>query len=219
LRAAQVPSKVRGVRDGRVQEALTIVVQGRLTVSVTENRILLSMKRALLCAFLPFLAAAPADEAQASERDKKFFQSVQGNWSGPGEIVAGKYKGTKYTCTLKGTTPSSGVGMTLDGGCRVGMFTQKMSATVKKRGNGYSGRFLDGAAGNGLDVVSGSVSGSKVVFGLNRSSLKGAMSARLPSKNSMNVTISVRVDNEMVPVIGMNLKRVDGSSVGSVAQN
>ncbi len=34
----------------------------------------------------------------------------------------------------------------------------------------------------------------------------------------MNITISVRVENKMVPVIGMNLKRVDGASVGSIAE-
>jgi hypothetical protein len=90
---------------------------------------------------------------------------------------------------------------------------------VVKSGNGYSGMFNDGAAGKGLDVVSGNVvSPRKVVFGLNRKQLKGAMLARLPDDNSMVITVSVRVEHEMVPVIGMNLKRVDGSAVGSVAQ-
>ena len=176
------------------------------------------MKRAFLCAVLPFVAAMPIAEAQANERDKKFFEQVEGEWVGPGEIVAGKYKGTKFTCTLTGTTPGGAIGMSLDGGCRVGMFTQKMSATVQKRGKGYSGTFLDGAAGKGLDIVSGNVDGRKVVFSLNRSSLKGAMLARLPDDDTMNVTVSVRVENQMVPVIGMKLKRVDGAAIGSVAQ-
>ena len=108
--------------------------------------------------------------------------------------------------------------MTLDGSCRVGLFTQRMSATVERRGNGYRGTFMDGASGKGLDVVSGNVNGSKVVFSLNRASLKGAMIAKLASEDNMTVTVSVRVAKQLVPVIGMNLKRVDGSSVGSVAQ-
>jgi hypothetical protein len=33
----------------------------------------------------------------------------------------------------------------------------------------------------------------------------------------MNVTISVRVDDDMVPVIGMSLKRVDDTAVGAIA--
>jgi hypothetical protein len=35
----------------------------------------------------------------------------------------------------------------------------------------------------------------------------------------MNVTVSVRVDKELVPVIGMNLKRIDNIAVGSIAKN
>ncbi len=52
---------------------------------------------------------------------------------GPGEIVAGKYKGTKFTCTLDGTTPAEKAGMTLDGSCRVGIFNQPMKATSRPR--------------------------------------------------------------------------------------
>ena len=36
----------------------------------------------------------------ARSRPSKFFQSVEGKWVGPGEIVAGKYKGTKFTCSF-----------------------------------------------------------------------------------------------------------------------
>ena len=33
----------------------------------------------------------------------------------------------------------------------------------------------------------------------------------------MNVTVSVRVAQDLVPVIGMSLKRVDGTAVGAIA--
>ena len=183
------------------------------------------MKRLFFTAALPLLAAvtaatAVAAPATASERDKKFFRTVEGEWVGPGEIVAGKYKGTKFTCSFSGSTPAQNAGMTLDGGCRVGVFTQKMSATVERKGRGYKGTFMDGAAGKGLDIVGGNVvDGRKVVFSLNRNALKGAMVASLADQNSMTVTVSVRVDDRLVPVIGVSLKRVDGAAVGSVAKN
>ena len=176
------------------------------------------MKFAVLAA-LPFFAVAsglPALAADGSEGDRQFFRSVEGEWVGPGEIVAGKYKGTKFNCSFTGSTPAKKVGMTLDGSCRVGMFTQRMRATVERQGRGYAGKFLDGSAGKGLDVISGSVKGQKVVLGLNRRQLNGAMLARLADEDTMNVTVSVRVEEEMVPVIGMSLKRVD--TVGSIAQ-
>jgi len=62
------------------------------------------------------------------------------------------------------------------------------------------------------------MSARKVVFGLNRKQLKGAMLARLPDDNSMVITVSVRVEEEMVPVIGVNLKRVEVVAPGPVAQ-
>ncbi len=162
------------------------------------------------------LSAAPV---LAADKDKQFFQTIEGQWSGPGEIVAGKYKGTKFVCNLAGSTPDDAVGMTLDGTCRVGVFSQPMKATVTRVGSSYSGKFNDGSEGKGLDVTSGSVSGNKMVFGLNRKQLNGAMLARVSDQNTMNVTVSVRVEKELVPVIGMSLKRIDNVAVGSIAKN
>lgn len=183
------------------------------------------MKRLFLSAVLPAMAVslsgiAHAEPAKAPERDKKFFKSVEGEWVGPGEIVAGKYKGTKFTCSFTGSTPDGKVGMSLDGGCRVGVFTQKMSATIEQKGRSYRGTFLDGSAGKGLDIVSGNVvDGRKVVLSLNRNQLNGVMQARVPDENSMHVTVSVRVDKQLVPVIGMKLSRVDETAVGAIAKN
>lgn len=181
--------------------------------------------RAILSALLTLGTAAAlvvgsGSESSASERDRKFFSQIEGEWSGPGEIVAGKYKGTKFNCNFKGDTPNGKVGMSLDGGCRVGLFTQKMSASVIHQGKkGYRGTFMDGAIGEGLDVVGGNVTGEKVVLTLNRNQLNGAMLARLPNQNTMHVTVSVKVENQMVPVIGMSLKRVDTRAVGAISSN
>lgn len=177
--------------------------------------------RVSLSAVLPLLAAAAIAGTPGTafaDRDKKLFETAQGEWTGPGEIVAGKYKGTKFTCNFTGATPEGKVGMSLNGACRVGLFTQKMSASFERSGKNYKGTFMDGAAGKGLDIVSGNVDGRKVVMALNRNQLHGAMLARLPDENTMTLTVSVRVDEELVPVIGMSLKRAEPRAVGSVAQ-
>lgn len=182
------------------------------------------MKRAFMPKILSLAASVAiavglAAPASAGERDRQFFQSIEGTWAGAGEIVAGKYKGTKFNCTFAGTTPTKKLGMALDGGCRVGVFMQKMTASVVQGGNvGYQGQFMDGAKGSGLDIVSGNVvNDRKVVFAIHRNDLRGVMQARLPNDDTMNVTISVRVDDDMVPVIGMSLKRVDDTAVGAIA--
>ena len=106
----------------------------------------------------------------------------------------------------------------LDGDCRVGVFTQKMRATVERRGNSYGGTFQDGAEGKGLDITSGNVvEGRKMVLSIHRAQLKGAMLTRLADENTMNVTVSVKVEQQLVPVIGVSLKRVDDVAVGSVS--
>lgn len=169
-----------------------------------------------LAALLALGALLPA---AASEREKRFFEQVEGNWSGPGEIVAGKYKGTKFVCNFAGTTPESKVGMTLDGGCRVGVFNQEMSARVERMASGYRGTFLDGAEGKGLDVVGGTVRDGYAVFAIERNKLTGAMRAQMTGKDTMNVTISVHVQEELVPVIGVTLRRLDAQAVGAVARD
>lgn len=163
------------------------------------------------------VAALSVAGVEAAPRDKAFFDGVQGQWTGPGEIVAGKYKGTKFTCNLAGSSVENGTGMVLDGTCRVGIFKQPMKAVIKSAGRTYKGQFLDGAQGKGLDIISGNVTGQKIVVGITRAKLNGAMIARLQGKNTMTVTISVKVENTMVPVIGMNLNRqTDEIAVGSV---
>ena len=141
---------------------------------------------------------------------KGFMETIGGRWVGPGEIVAGKYTGPRFTCDLAGGTEKAPSAMQLDGSCRVGLFSQKMSARVTHDGRTYKGAFLDGAKGAGLDIVSGVVEGDRMVFGLDRKQLNGAMVARLDDGDALNVTISVKVDGELVPVIGMVLKR-DGA--------
>jgi hypothetical protein len=166
---------------------------------------------ALLAAF-----TLGAPSASFAVDDARFFKSVEGKWFGPGEIVAGKYKGTKFTCTLAGTKPDGRTGISMDGQCRVGVFTQEMNAKIMFAPDGYSGAFLDGAKGKGLDIVSGNVTGDRVTMALNRNKLNGAMLARMETSDLMHVSISVRVNKDMVRVIGMSLTRVDGGTTGSV---
>lgn len=162
---------------------------------------------------------AMAAPSAARDGDDAFFKKVTGKWSGPGEIVAGKYKGTKFTCQLDGTNPATATGLTMEGTCRVGVFTQPMKATVSRGGASYKGSFLDGAEGKGLNITAGNIAGNRATFSLNRKQLNGAMLAKLSGDDAINVTISVRVDKEMVPVIGMSLKRVDENATGSIAKN
>ncbi|MBB4953408.1 hypothetical protein H4S14_001324 [Agrobacterium vitis] len=162
--------------------------------------------------------ALPLSSAAAAQKDRQFFESVSGVWSGPGEIVAGKYKGTKFSCDLTGEpVEGNDAGIKLGGTCRVGVFSQPMNAVISMKGGTYTGQFLDGADGKGLDIVSGEVNGNKAVMGINRAKLNGAMVASIQDEKAMNVTISVKVEDRMIPVIGLRLNRqVDQTAVSSI---
>src|SRR5215203_4726579 len=159
------------------------------------------------CLAVAVLASVPVAVAHASETE--FYRTIQGRWVGPGEIVAGKYKGTKFTCDFNGVTPSDAKGMSIDGNCRVGVFNQPMNASVTKSGRGFTGKFLDGEAGEGMDIVGGRYTASKLVVDVKRKDLNGVMVAKLNGDDKLNITVMVKVDKQLIPVIGMSLDRVD----------
>jgi hypothetical protein len=164
------------------------------------------------------MLASIAFSNAAFASDIKFFKGIEGKWSGPGEIVAGKYKGTKYVCTFDGTTPKKGHGMIIDGSCRVGVFSQKMTAHITKKGSSYKGAFLDGAKGDGMDVTGGRYSKNRVIVDIVRNQLKGIMVVNLNDKNKLKATISVRHNKKLIPVIGMNLSRIDTGTLTGATQ-
>lgn len=52
---------------------------------------------------------------------------------------------------------------------------------------------------------------------MERAELSGAMVARVKPNGKLGVTVSVRVEDELVPVIGIDLSRkLDRNAVGSV---
>lgn len=176
------------------------------------------MRKTFLTLIAAMLVAASwIYPAAASER--KFYSDVQGKWSGPGEIVAGKYKGTRFNCLFNGLSQGSNTGLSIDGACRVGVFSQPMNASVKRTSAGYRGQFLDGESGEGMDVIGGRYTGSKLVVDIKRKDLRGVMVARLLEDDKLNITISVRVDSRLIPVIGMTLDRVGEATDGTVTSS
>ncbi len=161
---------------------------------------------------LAVAAAGIAITSPAVAGQQAFFEQIEGKWRGNGEIVAGKYKGTRFRCRFDGLTAAKLAGMDIDGSCRVGMFSQKMNAVVRHASGRYSGKFLDGAKGEGMDVVSGRYRRNKLIVNIKRKQLVGVMVATLNGSDELGVTISVKVQQRYIPVIGMTLKRTSGST-------
>lgn len=153
------------------------------------------------------LIGLPCSYGVAQDKERVFFENVQGQWVGSGQVVAGKYKGTNFTCTFSGVQEPEKLGMALDGACRVGIFSQDIKAHVVKIEKQYQGTFNNGAQKNGMDIISGQIGDNNMVFGLVKDNINGTMLAHLTDKNTMTITLSIKVSDDMVPVIGVQLKR------------
>jgi len=148
--------------------------------------------------------------ARDGTRERIFLQAFEGQWHGGGEIIAGKYKGTRFNCRFVGTLEHYEIGMTLSGSCRVGLFSQAIKAKVVRRSSGaFLGHFNDGAQAQGMDITAARIGADHIQFDLNRQNLQGTMLARLEAQDSMSISLSVKVMDAFVRVVGVNLKRDD----------
>jgi hypothetical protein len=164
------------------------------------------MRFILSCLSAILFIGLSAQLSQASE--KRFFTNVQGKWSGSGEVVAGKFKGTRFICNLEGVRPGRRTELLIDGDCRIGLFSQPMQASVARTNTGYAGQFMDGEAGEGMDVIGGRYAPSRLDIDIRRKDLNGVMTAQMSGENLLSLTISVHVGAQLIPVIGMSLRRV-----------
>lgn len=173
----------------------------------------------LIASFLIIIAACTANAAGAASQDKQFLQSIAGQWNGSGEVVAGKYKGAKFNCAFSSISEIAGTGMTLDGNCRLGMFSQPIKARFIRNATGYHGTFNNGSRAQGLDIVSGKIKKNYMIFELNREQFNGSMQARLADSNSMNIILAIKAEEIIIPVIGLKLVRASSAPVSNLAKN
>jgi len=161
-------------------------------------------------ALVIFALGIGAVTAGDGARERGFLQAFEGRWSGGGEIVAGKYKGTRFHCSFIGTQNLREVGMSLDGTCRVGLFSQMMKAKISRHPSGvFLGQFNDGAKAQGMDITAAHIGADHMHFDLNRQNLQGTMLARLNTQDSLSISLSVKVMGEFVRLAAVNLKRDD----------
>jgi len=144
----------------------------------------------------------------AQEPAAYLFHAFDGQWRGGGEVIAGKYKGTRFTCALTSLSDMNQIGLSLDGQCRMGIFSQRLRAYMVRGKNGtFSGQVNEGAKGDGLDITSGRIGSDHVMVDLYRDNVHGTMLAKLSDDNAMSITLSVKVSDHFIPVIGINLQR------------
>jgi hypothetical protein len=159
-----------------------------------------------LAAALLASAAVPA----AAEDGATFMQRFSGSWIGTGQLLFGPEPRAEFACELKGDPNANTFGMS--GQCRMGGFSAPITARIRYNNDThqYYGQFMDGAQGNGADIV-GTQAGEGFSMKLVRPDMQGRLTAETVGQDQMKVVIyyrDVRANLE-TPVVAMGFTRKD----------
>ena len=82
-------------------------------------------------------------------------QRFSGSWIGSGKLLFGAEPRPEFACELKGDPGESQLTFGLSGQCRMGMMSAPVFAQLHydAKTKRFYGQFMDGAAGNGVDIV------------------------------------------------------------------
>jgi hypothetical protein len=161
-----------------------------------------------LAAALAMTATLPARADDAAE----FMQRFSGTWVGSGQLLFNTGGASEFACELSGDPSASQLTFGMSGKCWMGSLSAPVSASLRYNSdtNRFYGQFLDGAAGNGLDIV-GNRAGRGFSLKLVRGSTQGRLAAETIGEDQMKITIyyrDIKNDREL-PVVAMGFTRKD----------
>ena len=163
----------------------------------------------VLSAFLAaaaLLAAAPARADEAAE----FMQRFSGKWVGTGQLLVGTE--VEFACELNGDPSPTQLTFGMTGRCWMGRLSAPVHAALRYNAetNRFYGSFMDGADGDGLDIV-GARAGEGFSLNLSKGAVQGRLSAETVSRDQMKITIFYRdtANDRELPVVAMGFTRKD----------
>jgi hypothetical protein len=152
------------------------------------------------------LSAAPAHADDAAEFMKRF----SGAWLGSGELLIGSEDGLKFGCELEGDPSRTQLAFAMTGRCWMGKLSAPVWARLRYNAetNRFYGAFLDGAEGDGLDIVAAR-EGDGFSMQLVRGMAQGRLMAEAVDRNRLEVVLYYRdrSRNRELPVVAMSFAR------------
>jgi hypothetical protein len=141
-----------------------------------------------------------------------FMQRFSGDWIGTGQLLFGAEPRLEFACDLKGDPSESKLNFDMTGQCRMGAMAAPVYAKIRYNSDTqrYYGQFMDGAAGNGVDLV-GAQAGDGFSLKLVHGATQGRLSAEKMGDDQMKVIIyyvdpTTRTET---PVVAMGFTRKD----------
>lgn len=134
-------------------------------------------------------AVATAEENDAAE----FMERFSGEWRGTGKLLVGPETGMKFHCALNGDPSHTELTFGMTGKCWAGRLSAQVHARLHYNAetNRFYGDFMDGAEGNGVDVI-GKRKGKGFSLILSRGTAQGELIAKPAGRNKMTITILLK---------------------------
>jgi len=132
--------------------------------------------------------------ATAGENDAAtFMERFSGEWRGTGKLLVGPETGLKFHCALDGDPSRTELTFGMTGKCWAGRLSAQVYARLhfNAETNRFYGDFLDGAEGNGVDVI-GERKDDGFSLLLSRGMAQGELIAKPAGRNKMTITILLK---------------------------
>ncbi|SEQ35111.1 hypothetical protein SAMN05216548_10459 [Faunimonas pinastri] len=162
----------------------------------------------LSCAVSVAAFAAPA---RANDDAAVFMAKFSGEWMGIGRILIGPQVNSKFYCSLDGDPTHTQLTFNMKGKCWMGKLSAPVFADLHYNNDNqrFYGAFLDGARGNGVDIIGERKGPDGFDLKLTRGSNSGVISASPVGDNQINATLLLHdgINNRDVPVVAMGIYR------------
>jgi hypothetical protein len=149
------------------------------------------------------MAALPAKAEQIIGR-------FAGEWIGTGQVLMGLQRGTTFRCELKNDPSESQLDFDMSGRCWLGNLSAPVNAQLRYNTDTsqYFGKFLNGAEGQGCDIIGGRA-GEAISLKLMRGSLQGRLKVERVGPDQMKVMLFYRDAKSAreLPVVAMGFAR------------
>ena len=175
------------------------------------------MSRVLTFA-LPFalgasLAVAPAK----AESTADFMARFSGAWLGTGQLLVGASSGLQFHCELNGKPSRTQLTFAMTGRCWMGGLSAPVHGSLRYNAetDRFYGEFMDGADGDGVDVV-GARAEDDLALQLSRGSAQGRLMAEPVNPNQITVMMYLKdpASDRELAVAAMGFTRKEASAMG-----
>ena len=172
------------------------------------------MSRFASLAVLAALCLGPANAARAAD-PTAFMEKFSGAWLGTGQLLIGSDNGLQFHCELNGDPSRTRLTFGMTGRCWMGRLSAPVHAQLRfyAEGDRFYGEFMDGAKGDGVDVV-GEGAGEGFAMQLSRGPVQGRLVADAVNADQLKVMLyyKSRAQSREIPVVAMGFTRKDAGA-------